>query len=258
MFSAAVSFPAKELYNPRAFFTHAASLDQGCPHCPRFPTAASRRSPGRVSVPVWLIILSDQLPIAGLAGRYPANNLIGHGPLRRREAGEPVPRFAPWRSCGINPGFPGLFRTFGHVPMRYSPVRRSPPGPKPRAAARLACIRRAASVQSEPGSNSSVFSLKFGVPALGMVAAPAGNAKHCGGRCHSRAPGVFRLSPGPAPAYDGCLLVFSKTVKERGLFSGGKHSPNAAQAGKRIIQFFSGEICTFLDFFFTSAAAPLT
>ena len=162
MFSAAVSFPAKELYNPRAFFTHAASLDQGCPHCPRFPTAASRRSPGRVSVPVWLIILSDQLPIAGLAGRYPANNLIGHGPLRRREAGCPVPRFAPWRSCGINPGFPGLFRTCGHVPMRYSPVRRSPPGPKPRAAARLACVRRAASVQSEPGSNSSVFSLKFG------------------------------------------------------------------------------------------------
>ena len=42
----------KGLYNPKAFFTHAASLDQGCPHCPRFPTAASRRSLGRVSVPV--------------------------------------------------------------------------------------------------------------------------------------------------------------------------------------------------------------
>ena len=51
----------KVLYNPRAFFTHAALLDQGCPHCPIFPTAASRRSLGRVSVPVWLIILSDQL-----------------------------------------------------------------------------------------------------------------------------------------------------------------------------------------------------
>ena len=48
---------AKELYDPKAFITHAAWLDQGCPHCLRFPTAASRRSLGRVSVPVLLIIL---------------------------------------------------------------------------------------------------------------------------------------------------------------------------------------------------------
>ncbi len=47
----------KELYNPKAFFTHAAWLDQGCPHCPIFLTAASRRSLVRVSVPVWLIVL---------------------------------------------------------------------------------------------------------------------------------------------------------------------------------------------------------
>ena len=63
----------KVLYNPQAFFTHAALLDQGCPHCPIFPTAASRRSLGRVSVPVWLIILSDQLPIVALVGSYPTN-----------------------------------------------------------------------------------------------------------------------------------------------------------------------------------------
>ncbi len=56
----------KVLYNPRAFFTHAAWLRQGCPHCAIFPTAASRRSLGRVSVPVWLIILSDQLRIVAL------------------------------------------------------------------------------------------------------------------------------------------------------------------------------------------------
>jgi hypothetical protein len=71
--AAPVSFPPKELYNPKAFFTHAAWLDQGCPHCPKFPTAASRRSLGRVSVPVWLIILSDQLPIVALVGLYPTN-----------------------------------------------------------------------------------------------------------------------------------------------------------------------------------------
>ncbi len=68
-----ISFRPKELYNPKAFFTHAAWLDQGCPHCPKFPTAASRRSLGRVSVPVWLIILSDQLPIVALVGLYPTN-----------------------------------------------------------------------------------------------------------------------------------------------------------------------------------------
>ncbi len=39
----------------------------------KIPTAASRRSLGRVSVPVWLIILSDQLPIAVLVGHYPTN-----------------------------------------------------------------------------------------------------------------------------------------------------------------------------------------
>ena len=62
-----------ELYDPKAFITHAAWLGQGCPHCPIFPTAASRRSLDRVSVPVWLIILSDQLTIVALVGRYPTN-----------------------------------------------------------------------------------------------------------------------------------------------------------------------------------------
>ena len=67
------SSPSTGLYDPKAFITHAASLDQGFPHCPRFPTAASRRSLGRVSVPMWLAILSDQLTIFALVGRYPTN-----------------------------------------------------------------------------------------------------------------------------------------------------------------------------------------
>ena len=70
-----------ELYNPKAFITHAASLHQAFAHCARFPTAASRRSLDRVSVPVWLIILSDQLPVLGLVGHYPTNNLMGRGPI---------------------------------------------------------------------------------------------------------------------------------------------------------------------------------
>ncbi len=66
----------KVLYNPQAFFTHAALLHQACAHCAIFPTAASRRSLGRVSVPVWLIVLSDQLRIVALVGLYPTNKLI--------------------------------------------------------------------------------------------------------------------------------------------------------------------------------------
>ncbi len=67
------------LYDPKAFITHAALLRQAFAHCAKFLTAASRRSLDRVSVPVWLAILSDQLPIVALVGRYPANKLMGRG-----------------------------------------------------------------------------------------------------------------------------------------------------------------------------------
>jgi hypothetical protein len=62
-----------ELYDPKAFITHAALLRQAFAHCAIFPTAASRRSLDRVSVPVWLIILSDQLPVDALVSRYLTN-----------------------------------------------------------------------------------------------------------------------------------------------------------------------------------------
>ena len=81
----AYSSLSTELYNPRAFITHAASLRQAFAHCARFPTAASRRSLDRVSVPVWLIILSDQLPVLGLVGCYSANYLMGRRLIPKRE-----------------------------------------------------------------------------------------------------------------------------------------------------------------------------
>ena len=65
-----------ELYNPKAFLTHVALLRQGFPHCAIFPTAASRRSLDRVSVPVWRIVLSDPLTIVALVGSYPTNKLM--------------------------------------------------------------------------------------------------------------------------------------------------------------------------------------
>ena len=80
----------KAVYNPKAFFPHAASLRQAFAHCARFPTAASRRSLGRVSVPVWLIVLSDQLPIVALVSRYLTNKLMGRGPIPMRRPKLPL------------------------------------------------------------------------------------------------------------------------------------------------------------------------
>ncbi len=67
------SSPLTVVYDPKTFIPHAASLRQAFAHCAIFPTAASRRSLGRVSVPMWLVILSDQLPVVALVGHYPTN-----------------------------------------------------------------------------------------------------------------------------------------------------------------------------------------
>ncbi len=67
----------KEVYNPKAVIPHAALLDQASAHCPIFPTAASRRSLGRVSVPVWPVTLSGRLPVEALVSHYLTNKLIG-------------------------------------------------------------------------------------------------------------------------------------------------------------------------------------
>ena len=58
--------------------------------------------------------------------------------------------------CGISPSFPGLFPTRGqiaHVLLTRAPLYRAPEGA---FLVRLACVRHAASVRSEPGSNSPV------------------------------------------------------------------------------------------------------
>jgi hypothetical protein len=79
-----MSSPPKAVYNPKAVFPHAALLGQACAHCRKFLAAASRRSLGRISVPVWLVVLTDQLPVSGLVRRYRTNDLMGRAPLPRR------------------------------------------------------------------------------------------------------------------------------------------------------------------------------
>ena len=107
----------KVLYNPKAFFTHAVWLHQAFAHCAIFPTAASRRSLGRVSVPVWLIILSDQLRIVALVSRYLTNKLIRRRLLQQREVRR-SPAF-PHRAYAvlarISPGCPPLLGRFLRV-----------------------------------------------------------------------------------------------------------------------------------------------
>ena len=99
------------------------SLRQAFAHCAIFPAAASRRSGGRVSVPLWLVVLSDQLPVLGLVSRYLTNYLIGREPLLQR------PKAFPYRPqaagiCGISPSFPGLSPTEGQV--THALLSRSP------------------------------------------------------------------------------------------------------------------------------------
>jgi hypothetical protein len=80
-----VSSPLTGLYDLTAFIAHAASLGQAFAHCRSLSTAASRRSLGRISVPVWLTILSDQLPIGALVSRYLTNKLMGRGIILKRQ-----------------------------------------------------------------------------------------------------------------------------------------------------------------------------
>ena len=129
-------------------------LRQAFAHCGKFLAAASRRSWGRVSVPMWLIILSDQRPIIALVSRHLTNELIGRRPLVRRALASPFLSH-PTRSlssCGITSRFRKLSptrRQVAHGLLTRPPRKRSEDHP-----VRLACIRHAASVDPEPGSNS--------------------------------------------------------------------------------------------------------
>lgn len=142
----------KEVYNPKAVIPHAASLHQACAHCAIFPTAASRRSLGRISVPVWPDTLSGRLPVVALVGHHPTNKLIGRGPIPHRKSFPPQ-GMRQVVLFGIRPSFPGLSRSAGqiaHVLLTRSPLEYLRRG----LSVRLACVKHAASVRPEPGSNS--------------------------------------------------------------------------------------------------------
>ncbi len=107
---------------------------------------------------MWLVVLSDQLLIVALVSRYLTNRLISHRPLRSREAlaGPPLSSVELMR---YYPTFRLVVpheRTRSDVLLTRSPLVVGVEQAPPHVTVRLACVKRSASVQSEPGSNSIV------------------------------------------------------------------------------------------------------
>ena len=108
---------------------------------------------------MWGTFLSEPLRIVASVGRYPTDKLMRRMPI-------PV-RIAPFlqKGCplriyaGLARVSPGCPPDRGRLHTCYSPVRRSPAesASTPSAAPRLACVKPAASVHPEPGSNSPLF-----------------------------------------------------------------------------------------------------
>lgn len=114
--------PAERGLQPEGRHPHAASLHQACAHCAIFPTAASRRSLGRISVPVWPDTLSGRLPVVALVGRHPTNKLIGRGPIPHRKAFHHK-ACAKWSYPVLDPVSQAYPEVQGRLPTCYSPVR---------------------------------------------------------------------------------------------------------------------------------------
>ena len=106
---------------------------------------------------MWGTFLSEPLDIVALVGRYLTNQLMSREPIRIRIAA------FKQRPCGlccygilddVSTAYPP---DTGMLLTRYAPFRRSPADIAIPDAPRLACVKPAASVHPEPGSNSSLY-----------------------------------------------------------------------------------------------------
>ena len=123
------------------------------PHC------CPRRSLGRVSVPMWPVTLSGRLLIVALVGRYLTNQLIRRGSISYHRS---------FSHCTM--WYCALMRYYQPFPAAIPCMRQvthalltRPPLSHKRLQTeviclicfvRLACVKHAASVHPEPGSNS--------------------------------------------------------------------------------------------------------
>ena len=115
-----------EVYNPKTVIPHAALLHQAFAHCAISLTAASRRSLGRVSVPMWPFNLSVRLLIVDLVSHYLTNYLIRREPIFQRIAPLISPRCQGNILCGISDRFQPLSpseRQVAHVLLTRPPLR---------------------------------------------------------------------------------------------------------------------------------------
>lgn len=106
---------------------------------------------------MWPVALSGRLPVVALVSRYLTNKLIGRESIPDRKTFQTVAMRLRFIS-GISSGFPGLFQSLGqvtHVLLTRSPL--ITPKQAPRITVRLACVKHAASVRPEPGSNSPLM-----------------------------------------------------------------------------------------------------
>ena len=108
---------------------------------------------------MWPFNLSVRLPIVDLVGRYLTNYLIGRELIFQRIAPLVTESCGPVTLCGITIRFQMLFhseRQVTHALLTRPPLIHPSVGRSLRQnfIVRLACVKHAASVRPEPGSNS--------------------------------------------------------------------------------------------------------
>ena len=99
--------------------------------------------------------LSEPLDIVAMVGRYPAIQLMSREPIRPLVTHFNINRCLSLSHGGLVAVSAGYPPGTGMLLTRYAPLRRSPPTgiATRRDAPRLACVKPAASVHPEPGSN---------------------------------------------------------------------------------------------------------
>ncbi len=78
-------FPPHRALQPEGLHRSRGVAASGFRPLRKIPHCCLRRSLDRVSVPVWLLILSDQLPVSALVGHYPTNKLMGRRLIPERK-----------------------------------------------------------------------------------------------------------------------------------------------------------------------------
>ncbi len=105
---------------------------------------------------MWLLVLSDQLSIVALGSHYLPNQLIDRRLIPRHPCGLCFSPFTKRSLCGLVGDFSPVFLTLGadHPRVTHPSATPLPSSCEDDKDVRLACVRHAASVYPEPGSNS--------------------------------------------------------------------------------------------------------